>query len=223
MDLTVRPSSLFPSMSSARQASSVFSSGFVTKSTETPLHPLRGVVGVPGCEGLGLLPADGAGDTFLAAIRRCALMFAKKSASYRFLAAIGTGVGRRSCVHELMLVCAVVTVPRLKSDDRSEPVVALDITDARLEPGGGFEIRDGGGGGGTRRMMFGVGEEGLGDCECEDERVELNVPAELCRDGCCGGSILTLIEKSFSHSCVKDRLGLETCSNEELTLSRSRS
>ena len=51
-----------------------------------------------------------------------------------------------------MLVCAVVTVPRLKREDLSEAVVALDMTEARLEPGGGLLERVGGGGGGTRRI-----------------------------------------------------------------------
>ena len=84
-----------------------------------------------------------------------------------------------------MLVCAVVTVPKLNREDRSEAVVAVDITEARLDPGGGFELRDGGGGGGTRRMILGAGEDGLGDCEWEEvERFEPKEPAELCRDGC---------------------------------------
>lgn len=133
-----------------------------------------------------------------------------------------------------MLVCVVVTVPLLKREERSDVVVAVDITDARLEPAGGLLVREGGGGG-TRRTGFRTGEVFCETHEGEEIREfnelgdEGGLPRGSRRDGSFGGSGLTLSEaKSFSHSFVDDNVGLATSvedtvsnENESSILSRS--
>lgn len=119
----------------------------------------------------------------------------------------------------LMLVRAVVTVPVLKIDDRSEAEVVVEVTDARLDTDdGGFRVRAGGGGA-VRRIEtgwgipegIGRGDEGSGGItvlEGETSGVSVGGVTVSLLEGSFGGSDFATV-KSFSQSCVEDCVGLE--------------
>lgn len=82
------------------------------------------------------------------------------TASYRFLADAGTGVGRDSLLvvwvlARVLVLVREVVVALLRIEERSEAEV--DARDAREERGvkrtGGGCVSEGGGGGGTRRVV----------------------------------------------------------------------
>lgn len=77
MALTIGPSNRLLSTSSSAFERTGFSSGFVTRSTETPLQPLRGPVGEVGLEPEGIAKVEGR----FSANRRRAFTLAKNTAS----------------------------------------------------------------------------------------------------------------------------------------------
>lgn len=163
------------------------------RSTERPLQPFRGVLGDD------TAPAAPFGESLVMPSRLWALTFMKKTASYRFRATIGTGVGRRRSACVLMLVRAVVTVPVLKMEERSEAEVVVEMTDARLDAeDGGFHARAGGGGA-TRRIEPGwepPGCMGRGDAGSGGTTV---VEGET-SGGSVGGVTVSLLEGSLGGS-----------------------
>ena len=54
----------------------------------------------------------------------------------------------------MTLMCAVIMVPMLNTDERSKAVIVVDITDAQLEEEGSGSLLNHGGGGGRTRDVF---------------------------------------------------------------------